>query len=303
VNAPAELTALLGKAPLEDFVFVRALGEGGMGTVSLLRHQESQEHIAIKLMRPELMGNIEIGKRFLREMQNSAALDHPNIVRVRDAVHAGSSAFFTMEYCEGGSVEGVMEKRGGPLGVQESLDIILPCLDGLEYAHQAEVPHVELADGNTAAGRCLVHRDLKPANLLLGGTRESPVPKIGDFGLAKVRTLAGLSGVTRTASGAWGTPAFMSRRQAVNFKYSGPEVDVWSMTATLYYMLTGEVPRDFSGPEDGFVVVRDSEPIPILERKPDLPKKLAAVIDEALVETGKARYPSASALKDALKTI
>jgi serine/threonine protein kinase len=210
-----------------------------------------------------------------------------------------------MEYCEGGSVEGAIEKRGGPLEVRESLDIILPCLDGLEYAHQAEVPHLELADGSTGAGRCLVHRDLKPANLLLGGSRETSdakigVAKIGDFGLAKVRTLAGLSGFTRTASGAWGTPAFMSRRQAINFKYSGPEVDVWSMAATLYYMLTGEVPRDFSGASDGFAVVRDREAIPILDRKADLPKKLAAVIDEALVETSKARFQSAAAFKTAL---
>jgi serine/threonine-protein kinase len=92
----------------------------------------------------------------------------------------------------------------------------------------------------------------------------------------------------------------MSRRQAINFKYSGPEVDVWSMAATLYYMLTGEVPRDFSGASDGFAVVRDREAIPILDRKADLPKKLAAVIDEALVETSKARFQSAAAFKTAL---
>jgi serine/threonine protein kinase len=101
VDAPTELTALLDKPPLEGFVFVKALGEGGMGTVSLLRHKETQEQIAIKLIRPEFMANVEIGKRFLREIQNSAVLRHSNIIRVRDAVHAGSSAFFTMEYCEG----------------------------------------------------------------------------------------------------------------------------------------------------------------------------------------------------------
>jgi len=254
-------------------------------------------------MRPELMANVEIRKRFLREMQNSAVLNHLNVVRVFNAVHAADSAFFTMEYCQGGSVEGLMEGRGGPLGALESLHIILQCLDGLEYAHQAEVPRVELADGSTAPGRCLVHRDLKPANLLLAGSRESPVAKIADFGLAKLRSLAGLSGITRTARGAWGTPAFMSRRQALNFKYSGSEVDVWSMAACLYFMLTVEVPRDFSGAADGFAVVRDRVPIPILERNRDVPEQLARVIDEALVDTPNARFQSAAALKAALADV
>jgi serine/threonine protein kinase len=126
--------------------------------------------------------------------------------------------------------------------------------------------------------------------------------KIGDFGLAKMRSLAGLSNITRTASGAWGTPAFMSREQARNFKYSGPEVDVWSIAATLYYMLTTEVPRDFGGNLDGFAVVKYREALPI-ERRRDLPRQLAAVIDAALLETPKMKFQSAATLKVALEDV
>lgn len=311
MDAPKDLAILLERArigtdgleALQDHVFIRELGQGGMGTVSLIRDRRNQEQVAIKLIHPELMANPEIKKRFLREMQNSAILKHPNIIRLRDAVETGDSAFFTMEYCDGGSVESLVEQRGGPLSVKQSLHIILQCLDGLEYAHRMEMPNPHLPDGNAQHGGMLVHRDLKPANLLLSGSHESPMAKIGDFGLAKMRSLAGLSNITRTASGAWGTPAFMSREQALNFKYSGPEVDVWSIAATLYYMLTTEVPRDFGGNLDGFAVVKYREAIPILERRRDLPHQLAAVIDAALLETTKLKFQSAATLKVALEDV
>jgi serine/threonine protein kinase len=306
VNATTEIRELLEKAkseatfaPIKGHVFERELGEGGMGTVALLYHPEKNEHVAIKLIRPN---NIEIKKRFLREMRNNAALQHTNVVGVRDAVAVADTLFFTMEYCEGGSIAQLLQERG-LLGAEESVKIIMQCLDGLECAHQIEVPEVELADGSVSSGRCLIHRDIKPANILLAGSKDAPIAKLGDFGLAHVRTLAGLSGLTRTADGAWGTPAFMSRRQATNFKYSGPEVDVWSVAATLYCMLTSEVPRDFRGASEGFSVVRDSEPISILKRNPSLPHELAGVIVEALVEWPNGQFRSAVAFRDALAEV
>ena len=307
MKVPPELEGLLNRAKgtagglnvLQPYTFVTQLGEGGMGTVSLLRHEQSGEQVAIKLIRPELMTHGDVRKRFLREMQNGSALRHVNIVRVLHAVHDGNDAFCLMEYCDGGSLADLMTARGGQLDVDESLSIIEQCLDGLAYAHQAEVPNAERADGSIGPARCLVHRDLKPANVLLS-SRTAPVAKLGDFGLAKMQSIAGLSGLTGTNAGAWGTPHFMSRRQLVNFKYSGPEVDVWSIAATLYHMLTGAVPRDFSGSRDPFVVVRDGDPIPILDRRANLPPRLAAAIDKALIESGEPGYRSASDFKAAL---
>ena len=179
---------------------------------------------------------------FLREAENTEALDHPNVVRFWDSGCAEGTFFFTLEYCDGGSLDQRIKECGGRLPVDEATTITLQALDGLEYAHRAEIPYVKLAGGSVGRGYGLVHRDLKPHNIFLSGTGSSRIVKIGDFGLAKAFDLAGLSGQTATGSAA-GTPYFMPRQQVVNFKYAKPEVDVWAMAATLYFMLTGSVPR------------------------------------------------------------
>src|SRR5262249_62098035 len=93
-------------------------------------------------------------------------------------------------------------------------------------------------------GKGLVHRDIKPANLFLTGWGSGRLVKVGDFGLAKAFAESGLSGGTRTGD-VGGTYEFMCRQQVAYYKDAGPEVDVWSLAASLYYLLTGQTPRDF----------------------------------------------------------
>jgi serine/threonine protein kinase len=128
-------------------------------------------------------------------------------------------------------------RSDGGLAVEQAVELTLQVLRGLAYAHEAPVP-VRLADGTVAVHRGLVHRDLKPQNLLLTGAPDAVTLKIADFGLAKAFDSAGLSGHTLTGA-MGGSLAFMPRGQVIDFKYAQPEVDLWAVTACLYWMLTG----------------------------------------------------------------
>ena len=174
------------------------------------------------------------------------------------------------------------EPRGRSSGSVEpaamcSAGALLQTLRGLHYAHTAEVP-VRLSDGTVTTSHGLVHRDIKPQNLLLTGDRERMTLKIAEFGLAKAFDSAGLSGHTLT--GAFGgSLAFMPRGQVIDFKYARPEIDLWAVTACLYWMLTGSAPRDFPPDADPVAVVLREPPVPVRDRVPSLPRRLAELID------------------------
>jgi eukaryotic-like serine/threonine-protein kinase len=97
-----------------------------------------------------------------------------------------------------------------------------------------------------------------------------------------------------------GTPVFMPRQQVVEFKYARPEVDVWAAGATLYHLLTGKYPREFAPDADPWQVVLQTAPVPIRRRNPAIPKRLAAVIDAALVDDPEIGMKTAAELRQAL---
>src|SRR5262249_47243612 len=231
---------------VQGYEVLRELGKGGMGAVYLARHERSGEQVALKVMLPRVAADAWAKRMFLREVAFTRELKHPRVVRLHEAGWDEGTFFFTLEYCDGGSVDKLMRQRGGTLSIDEAMPILFQVLDGLEYAQRAEVVG-RLSDGSEERAAGLVHRDLSPHNILLSGTGGGRVAKVGDFGLAKAFDLAGLSGQTRTGSTA-GKPYFMPRQQVINFKYAKPDVDVWAAAASLYCMLTGRVPRDF--PED-----------------------------------------------------
>ncbi len=156
----------------------------------------------------------------------------------------------------------------------------------------------EVSNGGFGKGRGLVHRDLKPSNIFLGNVNSKLTVKIGDYGLAKAFDLAGLSGQTLTGTQA-GTPVFMCRQQLLNYKYVQPEVDVWAAAACLYFMLTGNFPRNFTD-GDPFLAVLQNDPVHIRQRDTSIPKRLAEVIDLALVEKPEIYFKSATEFKQAL---
>jgi len=280
----------------DRYEIVRELDRGGMGAV-YLAHDRARggAQVAVKVMLPELAVDSAATARFLREIDNTRALRHENIVAFHDAGTSGRSLFLAVEYCDGGSVQDLVVRRGGRLAPAEATAICCAALDGLAHAHEAVVPHVELADGNIAAGRGVIHRDIKPQNILLAGG----VAKLADFGLSKALDKAGLTRNTRTGMVA-GTPVFMARRQLIDYRYAGPEVDVWSVAAALYYLLTGAAPRNFAPRSDPYLVVLEQDAVPIRHRRDDIPAPLADVIDRALRENGAPAFATAAALGDAL---
>ena len=287
-------------AAIRGYTILKELGHGGMGAVYLAQHDTSGERVALKIMLPKVAADERAQGMFLRETENTKALRHPNVVNLRDSGCANGTFYFTLEFCDGGSVDKLMKARGGTLSVDEALRIVLQALDGLEYAHQAEMPQVKLSGGGYGKGRGLVHRDLKPANIFLSGTGRARVAKVADFGLAKAFDQAGLSGQTATGNTA-GTPYFMPRQQVVNFKYAKPDVDVWAMAASLYNMLTGCVPRTFVKGGEVWQTVLQTDAAPILSRGCAIPPRLAKVIDEALVDKPDIRFKSAAEFKRALE--
>jgi serine/threonine protein kinase len=284
-------------AALKDYELGPELGHGGMGAVYLAYHHATGTPAAVKVMLPRVAAGEWAVALFRREIRNTMALDHPNVVRCLDHGFSRGAFFLVLEYCDGGSVDRLMADRGGRLPVGEAVDVALQALAGLDYAHRAAIPHVRRADGTEGTGVGLVHRDVKPANLFLSGSGR--VVRVGDYGLAKAFDDCGLSGGTRTGDFA-GTPKFMCRQQVIGYKTAGPEVDVWAAAASLYAMLTGHAPRDFPSGKDPGLVVLEDPPVPVRHRNPAVPARLAGVIDEALREDPERPFPSADALRRAL---
>jgi eukaryotic-like serine/threonine-protein kinase len=284
---------------IQGYTLIKLLGQGGFGAVYLARHDRTGEEIALKVLLPQIAHNQTVVEMFLREVKTTRILDHPNLVKLKDCGYADSLFFFTLDYCQDGSVADLIQKRRGPLSLDEAMPIILQTLDGLTYAHNVIVSDVKQEDGSLGQGRGLIHRDLKPANLFLTTIAGKRIAKIGDYGLAKAFDLAGLSGQTMTGTIA-GTPHFMPRQQVINFKYAKPEVDIWAMAASLYYMLTCTYPRDFVAGQEPFLVVLNTDAVPILKRNPAIPKALAEVIDLALIDRPAISFQDAATFKQAL---
>lgn len=277
----------------------KRLGRGGFGEVYLARHQQTGEQVAIKVMLPDVATRKDNVQRFLDEAAKTKALHHPNVVQLRDFGYSDSVFFFTLEYCEGGSVDKLMGQRSGRLSVEEALPLIYQTLDGLHYAHSAPLAYKK-SDGTLGETKGLVHRDISPQNIFLAKSGNGYIAKLGDYGLAKAFEANGMTSRTGTGMVA-GKPVYMPRQQIINFKRAKPEVDVWAVAASLYTMLTGDTPRNFVRGQDPFLAILKTAPVPIQKRHSAIPKALAEVIDLALKDDPSLHFQDALSFKKALQ--
>ena len=287
-------------SPVEGYEKVQRLGRGGMGEVWKVREKKTGKYFALKTMLPQMAVNEQAKTLFLREAKVSEQLDHKNVVRTYKSGCANGVFYILMDLCEGGSVDSLMAKHGGKLPLELATNITLQVLSGLDYVHNVKVD-VDIKKGIFNATKeveatGLVHRDFKPGNIFLADNSDHPVAKVADFGMAKAFETAGMSKVTKDGN-AMGTPQFMPRQQAVNFRYSKPDVDIWAAAASYYNMLTGQFPRDFAPGKNPCMVLMTGGIVPIRQRDSSIPVKLAAVIDRALQEVPEIGYKSAATFR------
>jgi serine/threonine protein kinase len=210
---------------LGDYELLEKIAEGGMGAVYKARRRGSVELAAVKVLPVHLAKNVVLLKRFEQEYNAASTLNHPNIVRALHFGQEGDSRYLVMEFVEGESL-GKRLERDRPLPEAEAIRIIAQVASGLQKAHKAG----------------LVHRDVKPDNILL--TRNG-VAKLADLGL--VKEVDNDLNLTRTGRGL-GTPHYMAPEQFRDAKHVDARSDVYSLAATLYVMVTGEVPFKSLGP-------------------------------------------------------
>jgi len=271
---------------IPGYVLERKLRKGGQGQVWLARETATPgRRVAVKTVRlPYGLPDDQVSRRvqsFQREASIAMTFRHPNAVEVYKFDVVGRMFFAAMEYLAGGDLYEYVEARG-VLGWQEACSLMMQALDALSAAHAAKI----------------VHRDVKPENLLLTEAAPGARLKVADFGLAKNFALAGLSGMTSTGV-AGGTLGYISPEQLTDYKYAGPNADVFSLGAVLFRIMTGE--EMYSGPEPSVVERILSSPIRSLSSvRSEVPAPIAFVVDRALSRDLGLRYADAGQMRAAL---
>jgi len=283
-------------AQLGRFQILKVIGQGGCGVVFLAHDPALHRQVAIKIPRPEALLTPELRQRFLREGRAAGCLDHPNVVAVFEAGEVGAICYLASAYCPGITLREWLRQYGSPVPPPAAANLVATLAGAMHYAHQN--------------GVC--HRDLKPSNILLIAERgwqrdplesdenppsplhdlQSAIPKIIDFGLAKV--FQGDSGEGGTRSGAvFGTPHYMAPEQAQGqTRVIGPATDIHALGVILYELLTGHLP--YQGDTDleilGQVVA--AEPGSPRRLCPHVPRDLETICLKCLEKQPENRYGS-----------
>jgi eukaryotic-like serine/threonine-protein kinase len=249
------------------YELLELIGRGGMSTVWKADDRLLDRTVAIKVLHEQFTKDEEYVERFRREARSVAQLSHPNIVTVIDRGEHEGGQYIVFECVEGENLKQLIE-RTGPLPVRDALLLALQMGRALAFAHH----------------RGLIHRDVKPQNVLLN---EDGQAKMTDFGIARS---VDVEGVTITGT-VLGTSEYIAPEQA-----RGQQVDaltdVYSLGVVLYELLTGSVP--FEGESFVAIALRHvNEQAPsVLERRPDVPPRLAMAIERAMAKRPGQRFES-----------
>jgi serine/threonine-protein kinase len=280
----AAARALTGAVLSRRWRLLQKVGDGGMGEVYAAEPVDGGARVAVKVLRPEFLGEPTVLSRFLEEGSLATRLIHPNIARMLECASAeDGSPYLVMELLEGVPLGAYMQ-NGARIPLAQAVPILQGILAGLAAAHAQGV----------------VHRDLKPDNVFLtrgpGGTF---VVKVLDFGIAKVMDAAGGMG-SRTRTGMLlGTPAYMSPEQVKSPRDVDARADLWSAGVMFYEMLTGRTA--FPAPTEyaRLAAVMTAEPEPIERVDPSL-APIAPFIARTLRKNRDDRFPSALEMARAL---
>jgi serine/threonine protein kinase len=271
-------SVVAGKYRIEEL-----LGRGGMGSVFRATHTWTERQVALKFLHAEEARDPQIVKRFLREARAAAALRHPNAVDVLDmGEDPEAGVYMVLELLEGLTLSYALRLRGR-LGYAETLKTMLPIMDALQAAH----------------ARNIVHRDIKPENIFLSKQSGVVVPKLLDFGIAKVQKADESS---RTQAGLMiGTPTYMSPEQVQGRTDLGTASDIWALGVVLFECLSWRHPFEAESVSHLFVKILTESPCPIERHVPALAGDVSAILQTAMARDPKERYRSVADLAKALR--
>ena len=273
-EAPAE--QLLGE--FGDYELLEEIGRGGQGVVFRAWQRSLNRTVALKIVGSGQWATDAHLKRFRREAEAAAKLDHPQIVPIYEVGERGGRCYFSMRLIEGGQLDEVISR--GPMPVRQAVELIAKVARTVHYAHEHGI----------------LHRDIKPGNILLDANWE---PHLTDFGLARLVE----HGSTVTGSlEIMGTPSYMAPEQAVgNNAAVGRATDVYGLGTVLYELLTGHPPFAGGTTYETIHLLLDSEPRQprLLNRKID--RDLSAVCLKCLEKNPRYRYSSALELAEDLE--
>jgi serine/threonine-protein kinase len=261
--------SLLGRILGERYELIEKIGSGGMAIVYKAKCHLLKRHVAVKILRPELVEDESFVARFKRESLAAASLSHPNIVNIYDVGEENGVYYIVMEYVNGKTLkEYIREKER--LEWEEAVRIAAQICSALKHAHKNGI----------------VHRDIKPQNILIS---EDGTVKVADFGIARA-----VSSATVTIAGAnvMGSVHYFSPEQARG-GYVDEKSDIYSLGIVLYEMVTGNVP--FEGDTAISVALKHIQERvkPPWELNPSIPKSLNDVIEKATEKDQAGRYQTA----------
>jgi eukaryotic-like serine/threonine-protein kinase len=231
---------------LGNYVLLDRIGQGGMGDVFKAEHRRMKRVVALKVVKPEILDSAGALKRFQREVETVAKLDHPNVVTAHDADEANGIHFLVMQFVDGKDLSSVVKSKG-PFPVAYALDCVLQAARGLAYAHEQGI----------------VHRDVKPGNMLLDG---KGTVKVLDLGLATLTARDAHANESLTGSEMIvGTLDYMAPEQAQSAKLADGRSDIYSLGMTLWFLLTGRAAYE-ADTIISKLLAHQQEPIPSLSQ-------------------------------------
>ncbi len=267
-------------APVEfgDYQLLEEIGRGSQGVVYRARQKSLNRTVALKIIALGHWASKAHVKRFRREAEAAASLEHPCIVPIYEVGERDGACYFSMRFVEGGQLDEVMKRE--PMPIRQASELIAKLARTVHYAHEHGI----------------LHRDIKPGNILLDANGE---PHLTDFGLA--RLLETESSVTHTLD-VLGTPSYMAPEQAVGNNAAVSSVtDVYGIGAVLYQLLTGHPPFAGGTTYETIKLLENTEPRQPRLSNPKIDRDLSTICLKCLEKDPKRRYPSALALAEDLE--
>ncbi len=275
VKEAVRAATMLGE--LGDYELLEEIGRGGQGVVFRARQKSLNRTVALKVISLGQWASKAHLKRFRREAEAAASLDHPSIVPIYEVGERDGSCYFSMKFVEGGQLDEVTRRE--PIPIRRAVELIAKVARTVHYAHEHGI----------------LHRDIKPGNILLDAKGE---PHLTDFGLA--RLVESESSVTHTLD-VLGTPSYMAPEQAVGNNAAVSSVtDVYGIGAVLYQLLTSHPPFAGGTTYETIKLLEDTEPRQPRLLNPKIDRDLSTICLKCLEKDPTRRYPSALALAEDL---